>query len=499
MWMQGRPLLMFLLLGCAAAAAPPDGDATTLPATLPAADPAAVAGAAVRAMLAGDYDAFARLSAPKVRKLVTPDKLRQLGASLTAKYGPLQDLGEPSVVPARDGSGVTLAALFEQQAVTFSVTVGADGRIGGFVITSLAPRGEAVPLATYVLPGNFTETEVVVRTPRGDEPPVELPGTLSTPVGDGPFPAVVLVHGSGPNDRDETIGGTQIFRDLAGGLASRGVAVLRYEKRTRVHPEAVDLREKSLADETVGDAASAVDLLRGVPKVDAGRLFVLGHSLGGLLGPRIVETDVKRGGDGTWRPPAGLILAAAPARAMMDVLVGQLDFLARLDGKVTPEEQTQLDAAVAATVAVRNGDAAEGVLLGAPLTYWKQLDAVRPADDLAAAREFDPSLRVLIVRGDRDFQVTAADWAAWRAATAGDAAVAARLYPSLNHLFVSRTGPPTPLEYELPGHVAEALVADVAAWVKTGVLPPPTTDAVATKPVPATQPAGDVGETGDAE
>src|SRR5207247_4710825 len=68
---------------------------------------------------------------------------------------------------------------------------------------------------------------VVVAAERG----WELPATLTMPKGDGPFPAVVLVHGSGPHDRDESIGPNKPFRDLAGGLASRGIAVLRSEER----------------------------------------------------------------------------------------------------------------------------------------------------------------------------------------------------------------------------------------------------------------------------
>ena len=495
-------LSLFLAAFLAAAArAQPATEPATGPTTLPAADPAVVVEHAVRALVAGDYDAFAEVAALKVRRLVTPDKLRQLGSALTVKYGPFEGTGEPAVTAERNGaSGVVVAAFFERQAVTFTANVGADGRIGGFFITNLTPRGEAVPLAEYVSPDRFTESQVVVRTPRGERPAVELPGTLSMPVGDGPFPAVVLVHGSGPSDRDETVGGTQVFRDLAGGLASRGVAVLRYEKRTRVHPEVVDLRQNSLANETIDDAVSGLELLRGRKRVDSKRLFVLGHSLGGMLGPQIVEADANQNRNDWWPPVAGLILAAAPARPMMDVLVGQIDFLARLDGKVTPQEQEQLDAAVAATVAVRNGDVHnDAELLGVPLDYWKQLDAVRPTDDLASVMRADPSLRVLIVRGDRDYQVTAADWAAWRAATAGEARAASRQYPSLNHLFVARTGRPGPAEYEQIGHVAGLFVTDLAEWITAGALPPPTTEPADVPKPAATQPAGDIGQTDDEE
>jgi dienelactone hydrolase len=113
---------------------------------------------------------------------------------------------------------------------------------------------------------------------------------------------VALVHGSGPNDRDETVGGTKVFKDLAEGLASRGIVVLRYEKRTKQYgARMANMPRYTVQDEAVDDAAKAAAMLQTQPQVDPRRVFVLGHSLGGYIAPRIAEEEGKL---------AGLILLA---------------------------------------------------------------------------------------------------------------------------------------------------------------------------------------------
>ncbi|HRP07471.1 MAG TPA: hypothetical protein PLL69_03195, partial [Gemmatimonadales bacterium] len=98
--------------------------------------------------------------------------------------------------------------------------------------------------------------------------PVELPGVLTLPDGVGPFPAVVIVHGSGPVDRDLTIGPNKPYRDIARGLAERGIAVLRYDKRSRVAPGWFGGRTFTVRDEVIEDAVAALELLRGRDEVD---------------------------------------------------------------------------------------------------------------------------------------------------------------------------------------------------------------------------------------
>ena len=282
-----------------------------------------------------------------------------------------------------------------------------------------------------------------------------LPATLSLPKGDGPFPAVVLVHGSGPHDRDETIGPNRPFRDLAWGLASRGIAVLRYEKRTKEHgTKLAKKKDITVKEETIDDALAAVKLLRKTPRIDPKKVFVLGHSLGAMLAPRIGELDSAI---------AGLILLAGPTRPLEDLILEQFSYLASLN-------EVPLRSLEAIKAQVRRAkdpklspdtpaaDLPLG-LAGCPIGFRYG----KPIPLKAVAKIKQP---MLILQGERDYQVTMTDFAGWKKALAGRKNAELKSYPKLNHLFVEGTGKSKPSEYQKEGHVAKEVIEDIAGWVK---------------------------------
>ena len=205
-----------------------------------------------------------------------PAKLAKIRAALESRLGPLLERGETSIEHAGDYAAVFVSCRFEAAEVALKVVFDAHSRIAGFFVVA-APSTHAWTPPAYADTLRFTERAMTVGAPGWP-----LPGTLAVPAGPGPHPAVVLVHGSGPNDRDETVGPNKPFRDLAWGLASRGIAVLRYEKRTRAHAArvATGLDSLTVRGETVDDAVAALSLLRETPGIDPGRVFGLGHSLG---------------------------------------------------------------------------------------------------------------------------------------------------------------------------------------------------------------------------
>jgi uncharacterized protein len=336
--------------------------------------------------------------------------------------------------------------------IDVSVAWSDAGRIVGVNMRPAAATS-AYHAPPYVVTDRFKESEVVVDAGTG----WPLAGTLSLPTGQGPFPAVVLVHGSGPNDRDESIGPNRPFRDLAWGLASRGIAVLRYDKRTLVHAARINtVANFTVKDETIDDAAAAAALLRATAGVRADRVFVAGHSLGGMLAPRIGATDPKL---------AGLVILAGAVRPLEDSIVAQTRYLAEVDGSISESERALIAEAEAMAVRARQMKAGDppltGPLASGPASYVNDLRGYHPPTAAKALAQ-----PMLILQGERDYQVTIDDFAAWREALGRRPDVQLTTYPSLNHLFMPGTGKSTPAEYMIESHVAEAVVNDIAAWIK---------------------------------
>ncbi|MDQ1557869.1 MAG: uncharacterized protein QOD32_929 [Pyrinomonadaceae bacterium] len=307
----------------------------------------------------------------------------------------------------------------------------------------------------YVVPASFSEQELTVGA--GGEWP--LPATLTLPAGKGTFPAVVLVHGSGPNDRDETLGANKPFRDLAWGLASQGVAVLRYEKRTRRYPDKiVGMRNLTVKEETTDDALAAVRLLRQTAGVDAKRIYVLGHSLGGMLVPRIGAADSQ---------VAGFVVLAGPTRPLEDAFARQYEYAAMLDGQINDVERAQIEDAKRQAAHIKQlkaGDAANAageLLLYAPPSYWLDLRGYDPPQTARTLKR-----PMLILQGERDYNVTLDDFRNWQTTLAAQKEVELKTYPKLDHLFYEGEGAASGADYDRPRNIPRYVIDDIAAWIK---------------------------------
>lgn len=287
-----------------------------------------------------------------------------------------------------------------------------------------------------------------------------LTASLMLPAGRGPFPAVVLVGGSGPNDLDETLGPDKPFLDLARGLAARGIASLRYDKRTKDYPAQIDLAAFTPTQEYVPDAIAALALLRSRSEIDRNRIYVLGHSQGGTFAPLIAKDDPSI---------AGVIMLAAGAEPFGAALVRQVGYLATLPGTIGAQARAELPVARQAEQQIDSPELANEapatrlspLLGGAGPAYWLDL---RHYDEVATARAIPQPL--LFLQGERDYQVTVADdLEVWLSGLKGRPRVTVHTYPQADHLFIDASGPPSPADYDHAAHVDPQVITDIAAWV----------------------------------
>jgi fermentation-respiration switch protein FrsA (DUF1100 family) len=400
----------------------------------------------VERLVEQDYDNAGKDFDDTMRKALPPDKLKAGWQSVTEQFGKLQKLGSPRVEKADPYIVVFLPCMFEKATISVKLVFTKEGQVTGLFFVP----AQDYKAPDYVTPKSFRQVAVTIGSEEW-----ALPGTLNVPDGEGPFPAIILVHGSGPQDRDESIGANKPFRDLAGGLATRGVAVLSYEKRTLVHAKKLS-KDVTVKEEVTDDVLAAAELLRGRKEINAKKIFVLGHSLGAMMAPRIAEAD---------KTLAGIILMAGPARALEDLMLEQITYLFSLRGEPTAEKKAELAEVKKQVERIKDPqlppDTPTEQLLGAPASYWLSLRGYQP---ITVAKRL--KLPILILQGERDYQVTMEDFGLWQKQLSGRKNVEFKSYTKLNHLMIPGEGKSAPDELFRAGHVAVEVVEDIAAWVK---------------------------------
>jgi uncharacterized protein len=411
----------------------------------------AQAKAVLDALLKDDLDTASRNFTEEAKQALPPDKFKDVWKGIRAEAGPFKKQVATNVEERGRAFIVTLTCEFEK--VPFDVVVTVEGRavLGLFFHPNLRLMHK---WPAYVKAEEFRELDVTANPGEW-----ELPGTLTLPKGNGPFPAVILLHDSGPQDRDQSFGPNLPFRDLAGGLATKGVAVLRFDKRTKVHGFKIVKQNIHLTikEDVLDDALAAAALLRSRKDIDAKKIFVLGEGLGAYLAPLIAQRDEKL---------AGLILLAGNSRPVPEVLIDQLQQqFSQLDN-ATDQQKIQMEDFKKQVARLSDPKLEETSLpteqiLGAPVSYWLSL---RNYDAPATAAKLKTPL--LILQGERDTQVTLTDFEGWKKALKSRDHVSFKSYPDLNHLFMEGQGKSNPQEFRRAGHVSGEVIDDIAEWIK---------------------------------
>jgi uncharacterized protein len=395
---------------------------------------------------------FARIEdlfAPPLRAVVSAQTLCMAWEAELTRAGRVTGFGEPATEPGVAGlTRVRVPVDCERGGLTLIMSVDSAGLLQGLRLEGAGLAAWTPP--PYAAPGRFREREVTVGAGL-----LAVPGTMTLPRGNRRRPGVVLLSGGGPFDRDETSGPNKPLKDLAWGLASRGIAVLRYDKMTYCRPETAAADGMTMRDEYVPHGVEAVRLLARQRVVDPARVFALGHSMGGKVAPLIATAEPS---------VAGLVIMAGDAQPMHAAAVRVARYLAAVNPG--PSAQAAVAAITEQAGRVDRPDLspatpAADLPFGLPASYWLHLRDYDPVATAAAAGK-----PMLILQGGRDYQVTVEDdLALWRAGLEDKSAVNVRVYASDNHLFFPGTGTSTPADYDAPQHVDPVVVADIAGWL----------------------------------
>lgn len=412
-------------------------------------DAPATARTVVQLMHDGRCDEAVTFFGPVLRQVVTAEALQTVWSAEARKIGDFTGIGAPSVDQAATGDlRVTLPVKGEGGAFAVVMSFDNDGLVNGLRLAPAEPTVWTVP--PYADPKAFHEQNVIVGVSSS-----QVPGTVTLPRKTSrPAPGVVLLSGGGPFDRDETFGPNKPLKDLAWGLATRGVAVLRFDKVTYGDPNAA----ATMREEYLPHALAAVQALRGHSAVNPARVYIVGHSMGARVAPLAAVADPTI---------AGLVLLAGDSQPMHKSAVRVFKHLHATDPEAFPEAAVKLiekQAALVASDELTPDTPSSDLLFGFSGSYW--LD-VRAYDPVATAGGLDTPM--LVLQGARDYQVTVADdLAGWKNGLTGRQNVTFRVYDQADHHFFPGDGPSVMADLLKPQHVDVQVINDVARWLGAG-------------------------------
>lgn len=420
------------------------------PTSAPVTDQAAMLQRArelLRMLMEYRVEDFIASAEERVKRMLDVEGLRTNWSMVEFQLGKFQSEGFASIRRSGDQWVCRFVCRFEKGVFDGRILLNDRRELSGLAF-------DRVESDTYYKPPQYVDLqsfrEECVTVSAGRFP---LPGLLGIPKTREKHPAVVIVGRMGAQDQDGSLGPNRPLRDVAWGLASKGVATLRYENRRKAYSAVPEASQWTLEEEVIQDAVAAAALLRERGDIDPGRVFILGHDLGAFAAPLIARRDEKL---------AGLILLAPPGRPILERLYERREYVAKADDHVDPIERKELEDLKQALELVRAGKVHDAsTTFDMPASF---LASVQAADPLAAAAELRAPM--LLLRGRRDFETNARDLEIWRERIGARPNVRIREYDKLNHYFIAGGGYPTDLEYQMEGAVQEQVLTDIADWIR---------------------------------
>lgn len=382
------------------------------------------------------------------KSMITPLQLNTLWYTFTLQYGKFAEAKDWKELNSMGYDIATCRLVFEKGELNYTVTYRSD-IIEGLVFQPVPEQKikEAESCEKY------TEEKMDLCCDG-----YTMPAILTLPTGISNPPCVIIVHGSGPSDMDGNIGKTSIYKDIAHKLAEHGIATFRYHKRTFVYKEMPDsLKDKLTVNyETTDDAVAAARMLKEYTKTDFNGIFILGHSQGAMMIPRIAQTTDNAD---------GFIMLSAPARKLPEMVMEQMEYLHSISmnpawQQIKPEMEKQI--ANFKKYGTEEFDKSIPTPLNLPVSYLLDLqnyDQIEEASKITAP--------LFILNGEGDYQVTMEDFNMWKKALKGKDNVTFKSYKGLNHVYTPSSVPPSPEDYNKEATFSENVINDIAKWINS--------------------------------
>ena len=388
-------------------------------------------------------DAYNLIAQQKDNSL-TEEQFKATWKSINLSLGKLTEY-EKSCDTITDSGLISYFDLnFEKKSVVFGVRVQQDKVLSFFAVQS-APCASKYSIAEYIDKNSFTEKNILIND--------SLNVLLTSPMKiDDSNIICIMLTGSGQQDSDGTIGANKPIKDLAVGLASKGIHTLRFSKKL------VGVTEKYTIEDEYGKIVDNIlKFISGKSEYQKFKIFIIGHSLGGMVAPTI-GSQQKR--------VEGVIAVSANFRPMEDLLLQQTEYVLSLDKNSTMDQKqaflSDIDSRIKYLKKDLNTSSPSNLLpFNVPASYWISL------------KKYDLNKRkirknitkpMLVLWGENDYQVPATELKLYKRYFSG-APNKFISYSNLNHILTKSDGTMSPAEYHIQQNIPEYVVSDIAAWI----------------------------------
>lgn len=365
-----------------------------------------------------------------VKSKISPALLKTTEQQLEGQLGKFNNIIEVNT----ENSTYFFYADFEKMKLDIKITLNEANKIMGFFF---APHRE------------FNNENALGNNLNIKSDNIDLKGTILIPEKNNLKKLVIFVHGSGPQDRDETIYENKPFKDIAENLYLKGIASYRFDKRTLTNPESFN-DKSTIDDEVTNDVVNIINYFKENEQFTAYEIILLGHSLGANLMPRIAGKSVQI---------SKLILLAGNARSLEKLIAEQYDYLYKQNPSEELKEEIKK---VTEQIALLNSKSfnvntpKEQLPFKLSGHYWKSILDYNPLKEVKNVK-----IPMLILQGERDYQVTMEDFELWKGTLKSNKKARFISYPKLNHLFMSGENISEPKEYMTKGNVDEMVINDI--------------------------------------